>query len=486
MPKACFVVLIAALSLVTTACGVRQEDSSAEPPPSSELDQLAAAVQEVMQKGRVPGAAFALIRDGELAGERVLGLADAASGAPVTVETIFEAASLSKPVVAYIVLKIAERGEIDLDRPLAESLPHPDLDDPRGELITARQVLSHTTGLPNWRPRRWTDDPAPLVLGFDPGSRFSYSGEGFEYLRMVIEQQTGSGLEEIAVREVFEPLGMSSSTFQYQLTPASAMPHDFLGEAGEKHIWDQANAAGSLHTTAGDYGRFVAEILRPRYLSSEAASEMLAPVAEVEGEADTGLAWSLGWGLEPGAGTFWHWGDNGDFRCFVMAARDSGDGLVLFTNSRNGLAIAEHVFTRALGGDHPAFTWIDYDRFDSPGFQIQSRLVRVATLGGAEEIAAALVELESEHGDALAEDVVNRIGYNLLGRERTAAAVAVFRWNVGKFPDSSNVYDSLGESLAASGDVTAAIRNYEKSLELNPENENAVAMLAELRETPGS
>ena len=197
---------------------------------------------------------------------------------------------MSKPVFTYLVLKLAEDGEVDLDldRPLSEMLPHPDLDDPRRDLITARQVLSHTTGLPNWRPRRWTDEPGPLVLGFDPGARFSYSGEGFEYLRQVVEHMIGSSLEELAVRVVFEPLGMSSSSFLFAGSPMSAKPHDFLGETGEKRQPVDANAAGSLHTTAG--------IMSPRV------------------EVEDGVSWSLGWGLEEGSGTFWHWGDNGDFR----------------------------------------------------------------------------------------------------------------------------------------------------------------------------
>lgn len=468
--------LAAALALV--ACAPREE--AAAPAPPSELDELATLVQDLMRKGRVPGAAFALVRKGELVGVRGLGLADASSGAPVTEETVFEAASLSKPVFAYLVAKRVERGELDLDRPLAETLPHPDLDDPRREKVTARQVLSHTTGLPNWRPRRWTDDPGPLALGFDPGARFSYSGEGFEYLRMVVEHQTGTSLEELAAREVFSPLGMSSSGFRNPGTPTVAMPHDLLGKTGDKRE-PEANAAGSLHTTAGDYARFVIELLGPSHLGAEAAAALLAPQVEVETDEETGVSWGLGWGLEPAAGTFWHWGDNGDFRCFVRASRDSGDALVLFTNSRNGLAIAPEIFAHVFGAEGPAIAWIDYDRYDSPRFAIRDRLTRAGSEGGAEDVAAAFVELEASHSGEIAENLVNQIGYDLLGREHIEAAIAVFRWNTRTYPDSWNVHDSLGEALAKSGDVAAAIESYEKSLELHPENQNGADMLAELR-----
>ncbi len=444
---------------------------------AADLDALATTVEELMDQGQVPGAALALIQDGKLAGVRGLGLADASDGVPVTVDTVFEAASLSKPVVAYVVLKLAERGEIDLDRPLSEILPHPDLDDPRHDLITARQVLSHTTGLPNWRPRRWTDDPGPLVLGFDPGARYSYSGEGFEYLRLVVERLTGSSLEELAVREVFEPLGMSASSFVFTDSTPSAQPHDFLGETGKKRQPIEANAAGSLHTTAGDYARFVIEILRPRHLTASTVEAMLTP--QVQG--DDGVSWGLGWGLEDAAGTFWHWGDNGDFRCMVMASPADGDGLVMFTNSNNGLAIAEAAFAEVFGDGHAAFARMGYPPSDSAAFELRRRLVRAGLDGGESGIATAFAELVPERAGDLTENLVNGIGYDLLRRDRTAAAIAVFRWNALTYPQAWNVHDSLGEALAESGDVAAAIAAYEKSLELNPENTNAEVRLTELR-----
>lgn len=452
------------------------EDEKRAAGPSPAFETLVKAVERRMVQGGVPGASIARIRGFELAGFRGLGLADASSGAPVTEDTPFEAASLSKPVFAYLMLQLADRGEIDLDRPLSEILPHPDLDDPRRDQLTARQVLSHTTGLPNWRPRRWSDSPGPLVLGFDPGERFSYSGEGYEYLRLVVEHLTGSSLEELARQEVFEPLGMASSTYAFT-GQESALPHDFLGEVGKKRTPVRVNAAGSLHTTAGDYARFVLEVLRPGRVPEAVVETMLTPRVQVEG----GVSWGLGWGLEDAAGTFWHWGDNGDFRSFVMASRRTGDGLVLLTNSNNGLAIAEAVFSEVFGDGHPAFAWIGYDSFDAPTFELRHRLVRAGLEGGAEGVEALLAELETTHDEVLAEGYVNSIGYNLLGRRQTAAAVAVFRWNAETYPAAWNAHDSLGEALAQSGDVAAAIASYERSLELNPDNGNATAMLAELR-----
>src|SRR4029078_5780516 len=128
--------------------------------------------------------------------------------AAVTESTRFEAASLSKPVTAYVALQLVDAGRLALDAPLTKYMTYPDPpDDPRAKTMTARHVLSHTTGFANWRRRD------PLKLFFAPGERFSYPGEGSVYLRRVIETITGATLEAAAKGMVFEPLGMTRSTF---------------------------------------------------------------------------------------------------------------------------------------------------------------------------------------------------------------------------------------------------------------------------------
>src|SRR5262249_29626119 len=145
------------------------------------------------------------------------------TGAPVTDRTIFEAASLSKPVFAYAVLQLMNAGAVSLDEPLSRFLPGHMAADDRASLITGRHVLSHTTRLPNWR-----SETRPLRTYFAPGERFSYSGEGFVYLQRVVEQIVGGALEGIMNRLVFAPLGMASSSFVWQdrFEQDFAEPHD--------------------------------------------------------------------------------------------------------------------------------------------------------------------------------------------------------------------------------------------------------------------
>jgi CubicO group peptidase (beta-lactamase class C family) len=348
-------------------------------PTAPGLERLAAAAERHRVAAGVPGLAVAWIENGQVSETRGLGVADVKSGKPVTAETVFEAASLSKPVVAYTALILRDRGELELDRPLISYTPYPDVQgDERLDRITARHVLTHSSGLPNWRPGRWTDNPGPLEIEFEPGERFSYSGEGFVFLQRALEAITGLPLERLVDREVLEPLGMASSSFvwreDYERTAAT--PHDEEGTPQEKQRPREALAAATLHTTAGDYARFMAEMLEPTLVAPETVAAMLTPqidarkkqATEDEPERVGHIAWGLGWGLEVVDGrvtTFWHWGDNETFRCFVMASPESGDGFVVFTSSFRGLSLGEPLTEEVLPGPHPAFAWMGYERYDA-------------------------------------------------------------------------------------------------------------------------
>ncbi|MFL6290755.1 MAG: serine hydrolase domain-containing protein [Thermoanaerobaculia bacterium] len=141
--------------------------------------QLATELPRLIQAGEIPGASMAVIRDGQVVWTGAAGVIAAGSTTPVRTDTVFRAASLTKPVFAYIVLRLADRGVIDLDAPLAGYIPYPRVEhDERHKRITARTVLSHTTGLPNWA---WGEDHIPFQ--FAPGEAWGYSGEGFVYLQ---------------------------------------------------------------------------------------------------------------------------------------------------------------------------------------------------------------------------------------------------------------------------------------------------------------
>jgi len=444
-------------------------------PSTAEVDRL---IPRLMSDGEVPGLSIVLIRDSRIAWHHAYGLANAETGEPLTDRTVFEAASLTKPVFAYAVLKLADAGRLSLDAPLGP-LPEDRLTDERARRITARMVLEHTTGFQNEVLPGQT-----LRIHFAPGERFSYSGAGFLYLQRFVERTTGKALPVLMDELVFRPLGMRDSGYVWlpEYERLEAFGHNAAGAAVPRRMPREPTVA-TLHTTPLDYARFMIAAMKGTGLRRDTARAMLTSQIAIDegcftcldggtGRVSESLSWGLGWGLErTGRGTaFWHWGDNnGEFHNFAMGYVD-GDGVVVFTNSGNGHSIMPEIIDAALGGPHPAFAWMGYDSYKSPARQLLRDI-----------LARGPVALEGASAASLPESRINAIGYVLLQKKRLPEAIAAFERNVRRFPESWNAYDSLGEAYAAAGDREKAIAAYQRSLDLNPQNANAAAMLKTLR-----
>lgn len=338
----------------------------------SVTDELEDRIPALMREMSVPGVSIALVRDAQLIWRREFGVADAASRAPVTRDTVFEAQSMSKPVFAYAVMKLKERGILDLDTPLTRYLPERVLaDDPRLDLITARRVLSHTTGFQNWRTAE-----EPLKIHFTPGERWEYSGEGYWYLQSVVTRLAGrlnpnqcevmeDGLRVCATdidtylkANVLTPFGMSSSTYTWnaKLGPRFARPHDENGKPFDKPRRTDIGAAryasaGALMTTATDYARFLIEVIAPkpadRYrLTPASIAEMTRPVIKVA-EDPRHTSWALGWQIfDTGRGNvIAHGGDDTGTHCYCAAWPDRRSAFVIMTNAEGGLKLLFNYMT---------------------------------------------------------------------------------------------------------------------------------------------
>jgi CubicO group peptidase (beta-lactamase class C family) len=450
-----------------------------------------ADVPGLMKQADVPGMAVVVVRGGKIYWQRSFGVKNVKTGQAVDENTVFEAASLSKPVFAYAVLKLVEQGKIGLDVPLTtyfakapQAKPFVE-GDARIEKITARIVLSHRTGFPNWR----NDDV--LKIHFTPGERFSYSGEGFIYLQRTVEQIEGKPLNEVMTELVFKPLGMSSSSYVWRpdFDEKTATGHD--SGATPRDLWkpNEAGAASTLNTTARDYATFVAAIVDGVGLKRATLREMETPQIAVDPqctncteqtpkELSKEIFWGLGWGIEKKGGEerLWHWGDNGSFKCFVVADPAKKSGAVMFTNSENGLSIAPAVMRDATGVEPAAFGWLKYDRYDSAAMRFRKAVREKGVEPAIGEFSGALKD------GTISEQTVNSAGYELMSQKRNADAIRMFALNTEMHPQSANTFDSLGEAYMESGEKELAIRNYEKSLALNPQNTNAVKRLEKLRE----
>jgi CubicO group peptidase (beta-lactamase class C family) len=436
------------------------------------------ALRALIDTAGLPGAAIAIINRGNLARIEGFGYADSAGARKVDRNTVFEAASLSKPVVAYATLKLADLGRLNLDTPLNQYLAYPSLPkDVRAQLITARMVLSHTSGLQN---ERIGDDA--LKLSFAPGSKFQYSGEGYIYLGRAIEQIMQMPLAAAMDQLVFRPLGMGRSSFVWEkrFDNNAAVGHGSFGELRRPTRPSVARAPSSLHTTALDYGTFLLAILQGTGLKAQTSRAMISPAVNVA----PAIEWGLGWGIEGGSAgpSLWHHGDNSNsgFTAFALVNVRRRCGLVYFANSVSGLSIAKEI-AGLVSGTHPSIAWIGYESYAAPALGLRRKIGRTLRTSGATGAIVEYRQLENDRAPGISEGLLNSAGYLLLGRGDVAGAVLVFNENVRAYPSSGNVYDSLGDAYLAAHDDRAAIDAFARSALIDPTNSRARQLADSLR-----
>jgi len=321
---------------------------------STLFDQV---LPDLMHKYHVPGVGIVGIENGTLAWTRQFGVRSIQTQEAVTANTIFEACSMTKPLFAYAVLKLVEREYLDLDVPLVKYLGHPYIEnEPLHEIITARMVLTHTSGLPNWRPGD-RDGDEPLVVHFEPGSDYQYSGEGFWFLQRAVESITNTPLHKWLDAQLMQPLGMKNSSLVWKDEfDDVAVGHDINGQPEkERNPFTRPNAAFSLYTTPSDYALFIEEILKPdRAASHSLEKEMLMQMLASHYEAPhtksygkrtlRGLGWEI---LETANATYHgHAGANRDmFRCTCLFDVSARDGFVLMANAAGGEGLREELLS---------------------------------------------------------------------------------------------------------------------------------------------
>ncbi|GAA4046420.1 serine hydrolase domain-containing protein [Hymenobacter glaciei] len=325
----------------------------------------------LMQQAGVPGMQLVYSHNGKPQAY-ALGQRTAGQPAPVDATTVFEAASLGKAVLAYVTLRLLDRGVLTLDKPLLTYAPYPRLQGAaNADKITARMVLGHTTGLPNWaaNPTKPEWPTTPLRLKYAPDSCWNYSGEGYVFLQKTLEHLTGKNFETLARDEVFKPLGMQNSSFVWQekFAANAASGHDGKSQPVAINHFPAAYGAFSLFSTAADYSRFLQAMMTGRGLKLATAQLLLTPANEARrfGQPATAtdpfIAWACGVGLATTSRGLaqWQWGDNGNFKGFYMTLPGTKESLVFLTNSSNGPKMADALLRLFLGpGEYRATQWL--------------------------------------------------------------------------------------------------------------------------------
>jgi CubicO group peptidase (beta-lactamase class C family) len=370
---------LSALAACREQAGVKRLDGSVIMP--AEID---ATVARLMKAAEVPGVGLAILNDGKIAYLKAYGVRDKESNVPLTVDSVMYAASFTKVAFAYMVMQLADQGVLNLDRPVYEYLPKPlpdyadyeDLaDDSRYKRITARMLLSHTAGFPNYR---WLNDDHKLNINFEPGTRYAYSGEGILLLQLIVETVTKRPLEELMQEKVFQPFGMTrtSMTWQKQFGDDYANGYDEYGRSWGPQRRVRANAAGSMQTTVRDFARFMQAVMLGQGLRKVVREQIFSPQIQISSKHEfptlanettdenkpIRLSYGLGWGLywTPYGRAFFKEGHDDAWRNYTVAFDERRIGIVIMTNSGNGEGIYRDLLESLLKN---TFTPIEWEGF---------------------------------------------------------------------------------------------------------------------------
>ncbi|MET0401699.1 MAG: serine hydrolase, partial [Cystobacter sp.] len=465
-----------------------------------EKEPLRLSLPKWMELYEIPGISIAVFDKGTLVWAKGYGVTQPGGTTPVSTETLFQAASISKPVTALAALHYVEKGQWSLDADINEKLVSwklPENDFTKTEKVTLRRLLSHSAGTTvHGFPGYAVTDPLPTVqqildgqkpantapvrVDLVPGTKTRYSGGGITLVQMMMVDQLGKPFPQIMREAVLEPLGLKHSTFEQPLpaalAPMAATATHSGGASveGQWHVYPEMAAAG-LWTTPSDLARIALEVSKARagrstrVLSQGMAKQMLTKQSETFG---------LGFQLTDGTDRFGHGGSNDGYQCMLSAFADSGSGVVIMSNSDNGFMLLDPIASSVA----TEYGWKAYKPRPEQPFIRLDLLSRLRGLDAA--LAWYRAEKRDRKDNPLSSGDLNNLGYRLLSEGKVPEAVKTFRANVELYPEDANAHDSLGEGYMRAGQEAEAIAHYKKSLELDPKSTHAVKMLEKLGAKP--
>ena len=297
----------------------------------------------------VPAVGIGIIENGKVTCIKMFG--ELKKGVPAPDNTIFGIASMTKTVVAMLTLKLVEAGQWDLDEPLFHYWIDPDVaKDPRHKKLTTRHVLSHQTGLPNWR---WMHPTKKLTFDFEPGTDFSYSGEGFVYLAHALENKFNKSLMQLSDSFLFEPLDMKDTRYYWDEDMDEsrfAFWHDSQGHLHKPGMpkKKEVNAGASLLTTVEDYCKLGIDVMNGAGLSADLYNDMIRTQVKRKTHYGQGLGWGVVRDLPEGEYALEHYGSDRGVRTQAVFLPKSKRGIVVLTNGDNGKHVYLNIIKESL------------------------------------------------------------------------------------------------------------------------------------------
>ena len=408
--------------------------------------------------------------------------------APNAPDVRFRLASITKQFTSMVVMQLVSEGKLKLDGKITDYLP--DYRKDTGDRVTIKHLLNHTSGIPSYtsQPGFFANDsrdpytPAEFVkkfasgdLEFEPGSKFMYNNSAYFLLGLIIEKITGKSYAEAVQERIFTPLGMKSSGYDLSMPVLSKRASGYEvrdGDVVNAPYLDMTipYAAGSLYSTVEDLYLWDRALYTDQLLNEDLKKQLFTPTLQ-----DYGFGWVIRKAkLDDGkseVATISHAGGINGFSTRLFRVPETKELVVLLDNTSRGdklNALAASIFS-ILHGIEPK----------EPRKSVLEEL-RKGTTGAA--IVAKYRELRKTSANEydFLESDLNTLGYTMLAKNRVDDAIEIFKLNVEMYSEAANPYDSLGEAYAVKGDKELALKNYRKSVELDPKNKNAVDAIAKL------
>jgi len=429
-------------------------------------------VNSLIENSGVPGISLAIIEQNKVVYTKGYGHIELGKEKKVDKNTVFEACSLSKSLLAFVMHKLIDDKKLELDKPMYQYYEY-NFDginilhhDPRYKLITPRMALSHSTGLENWR---WDFDEDKLEFVDTPGQCYKYSGEGYHYLSQIAEVILKEGYQDYCKRMLIEPLNLQNTYtgFPAELAASKnfAIGHTNYGEIIEKNTSDRYFPAGGVSITAEDYAKLIISFFDKKHFSSERMKSILEPLTPIQKNRNYGLGFEIFY--TENDTLIGHGGSNDGFKALMFYSPIKKNGFVFMTNSDLGITLSSELSKMTIG--------LDIDPFYPPVSQYPSHSTRLFQTFKKDGIESLFTEIEAIKNDKNQElQITDMIDLMSIISNGTGSDVKIAMEKIANLcknlnPNLPNIYYTLGVYYLDNGEFSLALPILLKAKELKSE-----------------
>jgi CubicO group peptidase (beta-lactamase class C family) len=467
---------------------------------AAQAQEKAARIDELLslahRYGQFNGTAL-VAENGRVIYKKGFGMANMEWSIPNTTDTRFRLGSITKQFTAVLALQLVEQGKLKLDAKVSDYLP--DYRQDTGRKVTIHHLLTHTSGIPSYTSQpgffenvsrnpykvdEFVRKYASGELEFEPGAKFSYNNSGYFLLGAIIERVTGKPYEQVLKENILDPAGMKNTGYDHHDTIIQKRAAGYVktpnGYVNAPYLdMSIPYAAGSMYSTVEDLYLWDQALYTDKIISAQSKELMFKPFLDNYAYGWTVTNASFKQDGQP-VQVITHDGGINGFNTTIMRFVGQKNLIVMLDNTSQG---------ENLERLSAAISRILYNQpYEQPKMSIAEVLIKTIDEKGVEAGLAQYRDLKARQAATydFGEQELNRLGYRLLQTGKVKEAIEIFKLNVEVYPQAFNPYDSLGEAYMVAGERELAVRNYRRSLELNPNNTNAVEALKRLEGAPAS